>query len=276
MTPADRLPRVIVTRPAAQAGPFVQRLRALGLEADALPLIDILPAADPHAVQAAWQALPGCVLAMFVSANAVQHFFAARPEGCGWPAGTQAGSTGPGTTAALRAAGVGADRVVEPADGGPYDTEALWQHLCRRPWAGTRVLIVRGEGGRDWLARQLQGAGAQVDFVAAYRRRAPAWTDAHRALVSRALAEPAGWRWHFSSSESIDHLLQACPGVGAAAARALATHPRIAEHARAAGFGPVALVGVRPDDVVRHLRAEGGGAADTGAPGGAPIESPPL
>ncbi|MFT3820685.1 MAG: uroporphyrinogen-III synthase [Rubrivivax sp.] len=260
--------RVIVTRPIAQARPWVQALQALGLDAVALPLIAIEPV-ERGPIAAAWSQLDGAALAMFVSPNAVQHFFDARPPDQAWPAATLAGSTGPGTSAALRAAGIADAQLVEPPAAGPFDTETLWQQrLQQRPWQGRRVLIVRGDGGRDWLAQTLRAAGAQVDFVTAYRRRAPVLD---RALVDAALQAPGAHCWHFSSSEAIAHLLAAVPGADWRRSRAEATHPRIAERARRAGFGRVGLVGVGAEDLAARLRAE---RAESGK--GASIESPPL
>ena len=140
--------RVLITRPRAQADPLVTELRAGGIDAVALPLIDIAPAADPLAVRQAWDRLPACALAMFVSANAVLHFMRLRPAQAAWPAGVLAGSTGPGTSAALREAGVPPSLLVEPA-GAVFDSEALWQRLRDRDWMGRQVLVVRGEGGRQ-------------------------------------------------------------------------------------------------------------------------------
>lgn len=256
--------RVIVTRPLAQAAPWVRALQALGIDAVALPLIAIEPA-DRAPIAAAWPHLDEAALVMFVSPNAVQHFFDARPQGQAWPATTLAGSTGPGTSAALRAAGIADAQLVEPPADGPFDTETLWQRLQLMSWQGRRVLIVRGDGGRDWLAQTLRAAGAQVDFVAAYRRRAPALD---RALVDAALRAPAAHCWHFSSSEAIGHLLAAVPGADWSRSRAEATHPRIADRARRAGFGRVGLVGVRAEDLAARLHAEAGK--------GTSIESPPL
>lgn len=230
--------RVIVTRPQVQAAPWVERLRAAGIDAVALPLIDIAPPADPRPVGGAWQRLPQAALAMFVSANAVLHFFALRPAGAAWPDGTLAGSTGPGTTAALRTAGVPPSLVVEPA-GEVFDSEALWQQLKRREWFGRQVLVVRGEGGRDWLADRLREAGAKVDFVAAYARRAPRPDAAGRALLAAALARPREHLWLFGSSEAVGHLGDLASGADWSPARALASHPRIEAAARRLGFGRV-------------------------------------
>lgn len=264
--------RLIVTRPAAQAGAWVAALRDAGVDAVALPLIDIAAVDDPAPLHQAWRELPACALAMFVSANAVQHFFAARPEGASWPAGTLAGSTGPGTSAALRAAGVG-DALVEPApDAAAFDSEALWARLRDRDWAGRRALVVRGEDGRDWLAQTLRERGARVAFVAAYRRCAPVLDAGARALLAAAQAQPAGHGWLFSSSEAVAQLRALAPAADWSKALALATHPRIAEAAREAGFGQVVEVGPRPAAAAAALAAAQAAAARAGD-GSAPAPS---
>lgn len=243
-------PRVLVTRPAAQAGAVRDALRAQGLQAEALPLIDICALPDPTPVHAAWRGLAGRDWAFFVSPNAVQQFFAARPAGLesGWPA-VHVGAVGPGTVQALRDAGVPAAQLTAPAaDAAQIDSEALWARLAGQPWAGRRVLIVRGDGGRAWLAEQLAAAGAQVDFVQAYARHVPSCAaPEQRQLLEAALADPGGHLWLFSSAQAIDHLQQLCPDAQAVWPRshALATHPRIAQRARSAGFGTV--LAVAPD-----------------------------
>lgn len=242
--------RVLVTRPAAQAQDWVERLAALGIGAAALPLIAVAPAPDPAAVRAAWEGLATRRLVMFVSPNAVAQFFALRPPHHDWPTTLRAASPGPGTGAALRAAGVPAAAILEPpADSPNFDSEALWPVLAPAgPWAGAAVLIVRGsvEGepanetgrGREWLARQLVAAGATVDYLVAYRRTAPRFTAEQQAVWQQARAVPAAHLWLLSSSEAVEQLERLAPG-GWTAARALATHPRIAERARAAGFAAV-------------------------------------
>ncbi len=248
--------RVIVTRPQDQAAGWVDALRALGVDAVALPLIGIGPPADAAPVHAAWRALADQALVVFVSPNAVQRFFAERPPGLNWPAGTLAGSTGPGTSAALRAAGLGEAQIVEPAADAPsFDSEALWARLRQRDWQGRRVLVVRGEDGRDWLASTLGERGAQVGFVAAYRRVTPVLDASTQALLAAAQARPEAHLWVFSSSEAVRHLQALAPGAHWHAARAAASHPRIAEAARAAGFGRVDEVRPAPADLAALANA---------------------
>jgi uroporphyrinogen-III synthase len=229
--------RVIVTRPAAQAAAWVDKLQARGLDAVAMPLIGIEPATDRQAVVDAWQGMPSRDLVVFVSPNAVEEFFACRPEGATWPGRTLAGSVGPGSTQALRSQGVPAASIAEPRDDAlQFDSEALWAQLAHQPWSGRSVLIVRGDGGREWLADTLKAHGAQVDFVAAYRRTA-AVPDA--AQLRQSVENPSGHLWFFSSSEAVGNLRDAQPSLDWSRSIAIATHPRIAQTARDCGFGVV-------------------------------------
>jgi uroporphyrinogen-III synthase len=238
--------KAIVTRPAAQADAWVARLRSRGVDAVALPLIAIGPPPDPAAVAQAWAGLAGRGLVVFVSPNAAERFFAARPDGAVWPAGCRAASLGPGTTQALRDAGVPAAAIVAPAaDAAQFDSEALWAALAGHAWAGRSVLAVRGDGGREWLADRLREAGAAVTHVAAYQRAAPVFDAAQRALLAAAQREAAAFVWLFSSSEAIDHLEAIAGAQGWSDARAVATHPRIAERARRLGI--VDVREARPD-----------------------------
>lgn len=245
-------PRVIVTRPAREAVRWVQALGARGIDAVALPLIDIAPEPWAGALAQARAQLGSYHAAMFVSANAAHGFLGSdRPLS---PANqalaaieTRAWATGPGTTQALLSAGWPAARLdAPPTEAAQFDSEALWARVRGQVRPGLRVLIVRGGdadaqlAGRPWLAEQLHAAGAQVDQVVAYRRAAPRLDDARRALAAAAAQD--GSRWLFSSSEAVANLRAALPAQAWAGAVALATHPRIAQAAREAGFGDVRTV----------------------------------
>ncbi|RYF43007.1 MAG: uroporphyrinogen-III synthase [Comamonadaceae bacterium] len=241
--------QVVVTRPGRECARWVEALQARGLRAVALPLIAIGPAGDLRPLREAWRGLEGFSAVMFVSANAVEQFFMQKEPAVHvqWAQGaikTRAWAPGPGTAAALVQAGVEAARVDAPPPEAPqFDSEALWQVVAGQVPAGGRVLIVRGgdgEGngaGRDWLAGQLASTGVHVETVVAYVRHAPAW-DARQLACAREAATD-GSVWLFSSSQAVSHLLALLPDQGWSQARAVATHPRIAQAARAAGFGVV-------------------------------------
>jgi uroporphyrinogen-III synthase len=246
------LPTLLVTRPRPQCAAWLARLADLGVPAAALPLIEILPARDPRPVRAAWAALREVDLAVFVSPNAVEQFFA-HAGAAAWPAQTLAACVGPGSAQALAHHGVPAENIVQPAaDAASLDSEHLWQQLSpRRAWAGARVLLLRGDGGREWLAERLIEEGARVDAVTVYHRAGPRFDAAEQALLDAVLARPHAYVWLFSSAEAVRHLASRA----LAGQRAIATHPRIAEAARAAGFVPVVLARPDPEAVTRALKA---------------------
>ena len=272
MNPAAKPLRVIVTRPEDEASGWVQQLAQAGFAAEALPLIGIRPAAEPGdlaALEKARRELAQYAACLFVSGNAVRHFFKGfRPFGeAEWaqaatkniatavslPASLRLLAPGPGTAAALRDAGVPAPQIETPAlDAEQFDSEALWQQIGSRDWAGQRVLVVRGRvgqpfspdadpagpaaPGRDWIARQWQAAGAQVDFLCVYERVRPSLTLAQRARAETASADASVWL--FSSSEAVANLT-ASTTLDFSRGLAIATHPRIATAAEAAGWGVV-------------------------------------
>lgn len=233
---------VIVTRPEQEARQLVQRLQDRGIAARALPLIAIGGAPDPQSLVQAWQGLAQFRAAMFVSGNAAREFCACRPADAVFD--TRAWTTGPGTRDALVQCGVPADRIdMPPADAAQFDSEALWAVVRPQVRAGDRVLIVRGgdadgqASGRDWLRDQLVAAGAQPDTVVAYVRGLPSWDAAQRADAAAGAGD--GSVWLFSSSEAVANLKQLLPGQSWAGSKAVATHPRIAQAVRSAGFGVV-------------------------------------
>jgi uroporphyrinogen-III synthase len=256
-------PTLIVTRPEPQCSAWVARLQVQGQPACALPLLRIEAVAEfAAALDAAWAALAHYRLVMFVSPNAVERFCARRPPGRIWPAATLAAATGPGTVAALQAQGVPAEAIVAPAaDSAQFDADTLWtQQLAHRAWAGARTLIVRGEAGRDWLARTLQAHGAKVELLAAYRQAPPLWTPGELRQLDALLAAPDEHAWLFSSSQAVRHLLAAVGTRGEPALAALrrmtvlATHPRIAETALQAGLTQVSAVRPEIETIVAALR----------------------
>ena len=279
--------RVIVTRPERESRQWVEQLQRAGFAAEALPLIEIGPAASPADLQAlkqAWQSLGTYAACLFVSGNAVHYFFKqntapaqvnpaqaaikniAAEAPLGLPAGLRFMAPGPGTAAALQAAGVPATQIDGPAaDAQQFDSQALWQAVGGRDWRGCRVLIVRGQSlagphgeatdgaaapGRDWIARQWTTAGATVDFLRVYLRRAPQPDPAQRQLALSASSD--GSVWLLSSSEAV-HNLASLGAIDVRGARALATHPRIAEAARAAGWGVVMESRPQLEDITQAL-----------------------
>ena len=247
-------PVVIVTRPEREAAAWSEGLQALGIRTETLALIQINALPDTRALRQIWTQVPSQMAVMFVSANAVRFFMAERPQGLDVKA-CRAWSTGPGTQAALLSCGWPADLIDSPAaEAQQFDSEALWALVSGQVTAAARastdatpsVLVVRGadaEGqmaGRDWLTLQLTNAGVQVLQTVAYGRK-PSGLSAENKLRVHASMTDGSW-WLFSSSEAALYLQQSCPELNLGQARALATHPRIAQKLLAAGWGRVETV----------------------------------
>jgi uroporphyrinogen-III synthase len=258
--------RVIVTRPGREAQAWADALQARGVPCESLPLIEVAALPEPLALMQAWQAAPGHLALMFVSANAVRFFMAARPAGLPMPS-CRAWSTGPGTRAALQAAGWPEGQIDSPHEDAPqFDSEALWALVAKRVQAAVAsspskpsVLIVRGAdakgqlAGRDWLALQLESSGLEVLQAVAYVRQAPVLTPVQQRLARQAVGD--GSAWLFSSSEAAQHLLQACLSLPLAQAWALVTHPRIAQRLQQLGWGRVDLVPAGVDAQAQSIKS---------------------
>ena len=279
--------RVIVTRPEHDAGLWVSRLQQHGFKALSLPLIGIAGVSsvvDISALQLAQNSLNGYTACMFVSSNAVDYFFRPfldRKQALAQSKHAQAApntvaidilsklrflAPGPGTAAALLAAGVPASQIdTPPPDAAQFDSEALWQVVGQRDWRGARVLIVRGKvdaadaskdstgTGREWLIEKLRACGSTVNVVSSYQRCAPELSSEQIDIAKAAGRD--GSVWLFSSSEAVANLTSQprLKDVNWQAAIAIATHPRIQAAAQAAGWGVVQSSRPAIEDIVAAL-----------------------
>jgi len=227
---------VVVTRPARQAAGLAAQLAALGATPIVFPAIVILPPPDRTHLDRVHAALDRYDFAVFVSANAVE-YGVPGPER--WPATLRAFAPGPGTAAALAATGI--RDVTIPATS--FDSEGLLALPAFAQPAGKRVVIFRGEGGRDVLGDTLRARGAAVEYVDCYRRAAP---QSGAAGLAEALRDGRAHALTFTSSEGIDNLwalLDADARVRMQSLPAFVPHPRIAAHARDLGLTAVATEG---------------------------------
>jgi uroporphyrinogen-III synthase len=163
--------RVLVTRPADQAGPLCRLIAEAGGEALRLPTLEIRDP-DPRdlaRLDAVVGALESYDLAVFISVNAVNRgmdFIRARRA---WPATVKVATVGASSAQALARYGLTVSLV--PAH--QFNSEALLALEELQDMRGRRVVIFRGNGGRDVLRDVLSQRGAAVDYVEVYRRACP-------------------------------------------------------------------------------------------------------
>ncbi|HJU99632.1 MAG TPA: uroporphyrinogen-III synthase [Burkholderiaceae bacterium] len=258
---------VVITRPAAQAGALAARIAATGRDVALLPLLEITPLADPAPLQAVLAGLAGYAMVAFVSPNAIDAAFAHITR---WPDGVALAVLGEGSRAALAAHGITPANatIVSPADTAHSDSEHLLQTLDLAALRGRRVLIVRGEQGRELMADGLRAAGAEVTVVAAYRRAVPALTPALAGQLRGLLARPNDWV--ITSSEALRGLvglleqLGRQENAGAPASKyvvmmqqqhLIIPHARIAETANHLGFTRLTLTGSGDERLLAALQS---------------------
>ncbi len=159
---------VLITRPAHQAENLARLIAEAGGEAVRFPALAIEGPADLARVKDVLTTrLRSFDLAVFVSPNAVDRGFALL--GTPWPVSVPVAAVGEGSAAALRRHSI--RTVIVPSLGA--DSESLLATPQLNDVRGKRVLILRGDGGRELLAEELRRRGAEVTDAECYRRVQP-------------------------------------------------------------------------------------------------------
>jgi uroporphyrinogen-III synthase len=189
-----------VTRPAAQAERLCKLLEEAGYEAVRLPALEIVDVVDMQRLAGEIDRLESYDLAIFVSVNAVNkglEYILARRT---WPSHTRIATVGARSAEALAHHGLAVDLVPEHQ----FNSEALLALDELQDMAGRRVIIFRGNGGREHLHDTLVGRGATVEYAEVYRRACPVVDDE---LMGALLRPGVLYGITITSNESLQNLL---------------------------------------------------------------------
>ncbi|HEU0283014.1 MAG TPA: uroporphyrinogen-III synthase [Gallionella sp.] len=239
--------RIAVTRPRDQAVPLARRIEQAGGIPLLFPLLDIAAAQDQRALHEQVSRLIQFDLAIFISPNAVEYGMAAIRAVGGLPPALRIATVGQGSAKALRELGI-AD-VIVPTE--RFDSEGLLALPELQNVAGWRVLILRGDSGRELLGDILRARGATVEYAACYRRSKPQQDIA-------ALLDAVPDALTVTSSEALDYLWQM---LGDAQRDSICgiplfvPHKRIAELAQRQGWRQVRLTDGGDDGLLFALIA---------------------
>ena len=237
-SPAGRL-RVLVTRPAGDAADTLcAAIGAAGHQAYSQPLLVLSPLPQLPAAQRQYiLQLDLYQHVILISANAVrfglpllQDYWVQLPTGLHWYA------IGAATAAGLERFGV---KALTP--GNIMSSEGLLALPALQWVAQQRVLIIKGEGGRDTLATELGRRGAAVDELACYRRSLPTF---HPGEVATKLGRWAIDVIMLSSGEGLANLqvlLSPAETTKLKHVGLIVPSPRVAHMAQAAGFGRIVI-----------------------------------
>lgn len=256
---------VVVTRPQSQAEDLLPAIKASGRHAVLFPLLEISPLQDPAdlaVLHAALAQIGDYALVAFVSPNAIDAAFAMLPA---WPEGVPIGIMGEGSRRALIKHGVddGNAVIFSPKDA-RTDSETLLAVLDLDALRARKVMILRGQTGRELLADRLREEGVDVTQVAAYRRSAPPFGPAEQAQLAALLASKNDWI--VTSSEALRNLAQMAQQLAALGLcvdavakmqqqRLIVPHARIAETAQSEGFLDVCLTASGDEALLAALQS---------------------
>ncbi len=158
----------LVTRPAHQTQQLNNMLEQTGFGIINFPTIQI----NASPVTPFLENLKGYLgrydIALFVSRNAVDFAFKYLTS-TGLPDSLQLGVIGKGTWMALKNQGV--ESHIIPTDS--YNSEGLLASPVLQQVKGQRILIFRGQQGRNLLGDTLRERGASVEYQEVYRRVLP-------------------------------------------------------------------------------------------------------
>jgi len=239
--------KIVVTRPRDQAVQLTQRIEQAGGVPLLFPLLDITAMPDTQILRQQVTRLALFNLAIFISPNAVHYGMEAIHAAGPLPPTLKIATIGQGSAKALRDLGIA--QVIAPGE--RFDSEGLLALPELQDVAGWRVIIFRGNGGRNLLGDTLKERGATVEYAECYQRAKPQLDGA--ALLA---ANPDILT--VTSSEALDSLwnmLDATNKARLAAAPLFVPHARIAELARRQGWLHVQLTEAGDDGLLSALVA---------------------
>lgn len=232
---------IVVTRPAGQATHLAEALVAAGAVPVLFPVLAIAPLTNTAELVERIIALDQYGLAVFVSPNAVtlglREVLARRT----WPPHLRVATVGHSSEAALQAHDLAGQEKLVLCPQGRFDSEALLELPELQSMQGQRVIIFRGDGGRELLSDTLRQRGATVDHACCYTRHQPTQS-----------ADPLLRLWQagqldaitVTSSEGLHNLVAMVGQLGQAWLRKtplFVPHARIAAAADACGLHQVVL-----------------------------------
>ena len=221
-----------VVRPAAQANQLVQMLRQLGHAPLCCPLLETRPGCDlPHLGDMLREA--DLVIAVSMHAVHFAHHFLLQ-TGQTWPH-IDYFAVGQASADAFAEAGIQALCPADPRSEGLLALPAL------QGVSGRRVLILRGNDGRDLIARTLASRGALVHYCATYERHYP---DLDGDALTRHWQAAGLDSLLITSGELLQRLLALVPGPQHPwlyDRLLVVPSPRVAEMAEGAGFTRIVI-----------------------------------
>lgn len=174
-----------------------------------------------------------------------------------WPEHVTLATVGEGTAKAIRCAWGDSVRILYPSGSAETSgSEALFALIEKRA-APSRVLILRGQTGREWLPQKLREMGSDVVVMCAYVRVPLELSARDVKRLSDALTGPSPLLY-VTSTDGVDavmHAVRPVPGAQAwlAGGTAVTIHPRVVRRLEESGFRHVEITSADDEAARKHI-----------------------
>ncbi len=255
--------KIIITRPQTQNIKLQKRLSKMFLEHQinvpviSLPLIEIVSIEQEGLAQSMHHALLHAKWVSFVSPNAfLMSNQLLTKHGLKWPSHLHVAVVGGGSEQSIIDAGISFQEIVKPTDSGAWDSEGLWQALqkAQSEWQDCRMVMIHGEGGRNFLAEHLKEAGAHIEDFSVYQRQGLSINHSAWKLLDPTHSS----LWVFNSSQAGDFLASRLSELEIDLNflrhdTAIVSHPRIYEKIHELGFGSIQMIEPGDEELMKTI-----------------------
>lgn len=244
---------IMITRPAHQAERLTQGLKAAGSDVFLFPTLEIKPIELSPETKEQIQHINNYDIIIFISPNAVEHGLNHIQALIPFPENVQLATVGQGSAKSLQnKLGKQPDIVPEVN----FNSEGLLATNALHDVANKRILIVRGNAGREHLKQTLQQRGALVEYLNVYQRIKPATptTELEQHLQNHEIAAIV-----ITSGESLKNLVEMVPEQirkHLLQVPLLLINPRLVNIAKEAGFTSKLIIAedASDDAIIKTLK----------------------
>lgn len=166
--------KILLTRPEPQSAELIVSLKLAGAETGSLAALAISPLSETAELRQSFMNIDHFDTVIFISPNAaciggqyIDQYWPQLPEKICWLA--------VGLTTATTLASYG---IIASTPEVMADSDGLLALPVLQACAGQKILIVRGQGGRERLADTLSERGATVTYAEVYQRTCPDYSTA--------------------------------------------------------------------------------------------------
>jgi len=233
---------VMITRPQHQAGELQQLISEAGGIAYMCPLLEILPANEVQQLASVLNHLDHYQLAIFASPNAVAFGMELIHAHGGLPLEMRTATVGRSSAQLFREL---SGFEVDYCPATDFSSEGLLALPALQTVRGQRILIFRGQSGREKLADSLRQRGADVHYMPVYRRQ-PADCDAEQ--LTAAIQQKKIDIINLTSADALDHLFKLVEPTLLRPMSFVVIHPRLTLRLQAQGVTGEILVTTQASD----------------------------